>query len=566
MLQSAPHLQGVEPGAELADTDLHLPTVAEILVLPEVSEGRPTIEAGRPSLDRAVRWVHVGEISDIGHLLQGGELILSTGVAFPSTDNGLIRYIEELVAANAAGVMIELGRRFTSLPPALIERADGLALPLIALHTEVPFVAITEAIHSIIVNAQVRQLRLGEDVHRAFRSLAAEASSPQDIVQKVAQLAGCPVVFESPARHVLAFAGATTSGTEAIDHWDQRSRQASWAAKTALAEQEHWLTTPVGARGQIWGRLILLPREPATSLQQSILEQGATSLALHLLIERDVRLLADQTHRTLLIDIIERRYTNAHEIHVRAEALGVPIRRRLLIPIIIRTDLGVPPSDIAPRTQTRDEVAAVVQALSDVNESNLIGTLSPGRLGLLLSVLPDTRVDALLDTGARLISENLHKLTVQASIVIGVGTPVQSLELLHQSFAEADEAVDAAEFPSGERLYVTTADIRLRGLVCLLSGDPHLRRYADRQLGPLVEYDRVHRTDLVGTLAGYLEAGGNKSLAAAATHMSRATFYNHLARIEQALECDLEEPETQHSLYVALVTLRCLAGPGRGLR
>jgi purine catabolism regulator len=478
---------------------------------------------------------------------------LTTGVALPSGDDGLVRYINDLAAAQSTGVVIELGRRFTTLPPALIKSAIAQNLPLIALHVEVPFVAITEAIHSMIVNAQVRQLQLGEAVHRVFRSLAVEASSPQDIVHQVAQLAGCPAVFENSAHHALVFDGSTTDGTHFLDNWEQRSREASSTGETILIDGEIWFATPVGARGQMWGRLVLLPEFPTKPLQETILELGATNLALHLLIERDEQLLEHQTHRTLITDIIERNYTSPDEIHTRAKSLGMLTRRQTLVAMIVRSERDVLLSDIALHASARDEVTAVSRALTDCSVNGLVGLLEPGRLGVVISTSTPTQMRNTLDVIARAIHDRTSKLNPSSFTAIGVGSSVNSIDDLRQSFAEADEAAGAAGSLPGNHLFVTTADIRLRGLIHLLRDDPRLQSYAERELGPLVAYDERHHTDLLTTLAAYLEAGGNKSAAAVALFMNRATFYHRLSRIEEVLNCELESPESRYSLYVALV-------------
>lgn len=538
--------------------EIHLPTVAEILALPELRRGRPTVEAARHAIDRSVRWVHVAEVADIAHLLQGGELILSTGIALPSAAEALFRYISDLAAAQATGVVIELGRRFADLPPALVQSAEAHSLPLIALHTEVSFVAITEAVHSTIVNAQVRQLQLGEVVHRAFRSLAAEASTPKDIVDQVAHLAGGPVIFENVGRRVLAFACSTSTAAQVLDRWETRSRQTGWSNNTAVLGAEEWLTTPVGARGQVWGRLILLPTLPTTPLQTTILEQGATSLALHLLIEREERLLEHQTHSTLISDIIDHRYLSPDEIHSRTEALGVVTHHRLLVAVIVRSEQGGPLSDIARHARAREEVTALSRALTDVAASGLVGLLEPGRLGVLLSMPLKAPAKDMLEAVARAIHDRASKLAWPGSTVIGVGSPVSGIDGLRRSFAEANEAADAAQSLPGDRLFVTTGDIRLRGLIHLLREDPRLQSFAERELGLLVTYDEQHHSDLVATLAAYLEAGGNKSTAAAAAHMTRATLYHHLSRIEEILQCDLESAESRYSLHVALLIRQSL--------
>ena len=542
----------------ITPAELLLPTVAEILKLPEVRLGRPTLVAGVGGIDQPVRWVHVSELADIGHLLQGGELILTTGVALPDTDDGLIHYISDLAAAQATGVVIELGRRFSTLPAVLIQTADANNLPLIALHAEVPFVAITEAIPSKIVNVQIRQLQLSEIAHRAFRSLVVEASTPQDIVHQVAKLSGCPVVYENVARHVIVFDDATANNTEFLNNWEQRSREAASIGENVLMDGENWFTAPVAARGQIWGRLVLLTDLPANSLETTILELGATNLALHLLIERDERLLEHQTHRALISDILYHNYVSPDEIHTRAKSLGIVTQRQTLVAMIVRNERDDPRSDIARQARDREEIAVVSGALMEAGASGLVGLLEPGRLGVLISAPTGARMKNLLEATAQTIHDRMAKLTPPGSLVIGIGTPAHGIDELSQSFAEANEAADAARNLTEKRLFVTTADIRLRGLVYLLRDDPRLQSYAERELGPLVAYDERRGADLLATLAAFLEAGGNKSAAATANHMNRATFYHRLARIEEILNCDLESPESRYSLYLALVIRRSL--------
>ena len=58
-----------------------LPTLADVLDLPALRRADPHVRAAADKLGRAVRWVHVSEVADIAHLLEGGEFILTTGIA-----------------------------------------------------------------------------------------------------------------------------------------------------------------------------------------------------------------------------------------------------------------------------------------------------------------------------------------------------------------------------------------------------------------------------------------------------------------------------------------------------
>ena len=53
--------------------------------------------AGKEGLGRQVKWVHVVEIVNIKNLLNGNELILSTGVAWRDNKEKFISVIEQLI-------------------------------------------------------------------------------------------------------------------------------------------------------------------------------------------------------------------------------------------------------------------------------------------------------------------------------------------------------------------------------------------------------------------------------------------------------------------------------------
>ena len=53
-----------------------LPTIGDLLGLDVIRRGSPQVVAGSGGLGARVRWVHVLELADAVHLLQGGELAL----------------------------------------------------------------------------------------------------------------------------------------------------------------------------------------------------------------------------------------------------------------------------------------------------------------------------------------------------------------------------------------------------------------------------------------------------------------------------------------------------------
>jgi purine catabolism regulator len=535
-----------------------LPSVADVLALPAVATGRPEVLAGQRELTRPVRWVHVSEVPDIASLLGGGELLLMTGIGLPDDDAALGRYVDELAGAGAAALVVELGRRFTALPPALVQAARRRALPLVALHGEVRFVDVTQAVHSHIVEAQFAQLQRSEAVHAAFTALTVAGASPTDVLATVADLAGCPVVLENRAHQVMLEDSAGAPRAQLLGRWEARSRRTPWTEETGTGP-DGWLVTPVRARGETWGRLVAVTDHTDTAYRTMVLERGAIALAVGRLLERDRETLERHAHRTLLADVVDQRWAAPAEIVSRVTAAGLPVAGRSLVAVVVHwpdspgggAD-GIAAESVADRARERDRAESVGIAARSCRLPALVGALGRGQVGVLaaLDTVSASAVDRVLGELAAAVRNRLP----DADPVIGVGSVVAGLAEARRSFDEATQAAQAAVGDPRALPFHRLVDVRLRGLLHLLRDDHRLQSFVERELAPLLA---AHDADtLLAALTALLEAGGNKSAAAAAAHLSRPAFYARLGRVERLLGVDLAAPESRLSLHVAVLARR----------
>ncbi|BFV57100.1 PucR family transcriptional regulator [Kitasatospora sp. CMC57] len=545
-----------------------LPTVARVLDLDVMRRGLPQVVAGAEHLERPVRWVHVSELPDVAGMLQGGELVLTTGIALPEDREGLARYVRELAEIGAAGLVVEFGRRyFDTLPRALVHAAEQRGLPLIALRRELRFVAVTEAVHALVVNAQLEQLRISEAVHQVFNELAVEGAEPAEVVRQVARMAGAPVVLENLAHQVLAHETAGRRETDLLEGWERRSRGVRPPGRTGYDPRSGWLVTAVGARGQDWGRLILVddPRPlPADTPHPHamLLERGAATLALNRLVVRDRESLERQTHRTLLSGILTHALT-VSEVALRAAALGVPLDSRRLVGVVLRQRRGPIPAALEAQARLRDFTELAATAIRTSRLSALVGALDDEGVGVLIALGSQQDEHAALEGFAaalrRLVADSDRDAASPApEPVIAVGSSVGSVRDARRTLLEATQVADAAlhDAPGGRAAsYYRLPDVRLRGLLHLLRDDARLQTYVERELGPLLAYDAEHGGQLVQLLRIYLEQGRNKSAAADAAHLSRPSFYDRLHKVERILAVDLDQVESCLSLHVALLAL-----------
>ena len=148
------------------------------------------------------------ELTDVGRLLRGGELVLSTGIALPSSPGGWRSTSASLAGAGVAGLAIELGQRYAGeLPQALVTAAEARGVPLIAFEREVPFVEITEAVHARIIDAQMLELRAAPEGPCGVHHAVGGRGAPAEIVRAAADLGGRTVILADMSYRVLAASG-----------------------------------------------------------------------------------------------------------------------------------------------------------------------------------------------------------------------------------------------------------------------------------------------------------------------------------------------------------------------
>ncbi|MFY1650751.1 PucR family transcriptional regulator [Solwaraspora sp. WMMB762] len=573
------------------------PTVREVLALDPVRNGGPRVVAAEEGLDRPVRWVHVTEVPDIASLLRGGELVLTTGIGLPADDAGVRAFIADLAEVGVAGLVVELGRRYHGgVPKVMAAAAHRHGLPLVELRRETPFVLITEAVHALIVDAQLAELRATEEIHQRFTELSVEGAEATEVVRQAAELAGAPVVLENLSRRVLAYHTAGENPRLLLDGWEQHSRRIQPTGRTAYHADTGWLVTMVGARGQDWGRLLL--RCPAAGpgvsggfsgsggppLRWSILlERAASTLALGRLIRRDAEGLERQIHRTLLTALLDGSQP-VDEVAMRALALGVGLDRRHLVGVAVRfrdagfdaagaagavrsagsagpagstgSTVAVPSADSAETVQARlrDLAETVGLALREAGLTGLASPLDEHAVGVLLAVRDATAADPALDG----LLAALHRLrrSEPVPVVVAAGSGVDGVREARRTLVEARQVAEAGRRDRRADQVLRLPDVGLAGLLHLLREEPRLQVFVERELGPLLAYEARHpRQRMLATLRAYLEHGRNKSAAAAAVHLSRPAFYERLTRLGQILGVDLDSVQTCLSLHVAVLAL-----------
>ncbi len=466
-------------------------TLGGFLTHPCVQRADPQFVGTPDQLDLPVRWVHSSEIYEIAPLLSGGEVLLTTGLGLAGADPGMRRHwVREVAARDVTAVALEPGRSLAEVPPEMVDEAGRARLALVVLRHVVPFAEISRQVNSDVLSTELAGLRRADRLTRQLHDDAADGAGLEELVGRVSSTTQLPVEVQTLSGQPVA---ASTPR-----HGHARRR----VGRTARAT--------VRAAGAPWGHVLVGPADDP-ELQQ-VADRVAAVVGL--VVERSAVAggTPSRPGATLLDDLVERTDTGPVDLLARAALCGFH-------PLPQQRVLGVAGVCADPRR------AAVLLSRTPGLGPHLVEPVRGQVLGL---VAAPPGADP-----AGLVAQLLHEPARRCGTDVVVGPPVD-LGAAGRSLARARAGLAAGAGATGARSWRRTT------LPLLLRTVPpdQLELLVEDALGPLLAWDRDHGTDLVGTLATWIEHGLNTSSAARALHVRRQTLHERLARVRSVLGYD----------------------------
>lgn len=494
-------------------------TLQDLMDLPLMKSSRPQVLAGSDFDQREVRWVHTSEIFEISPLLKGGEVLFTTGLGLVGSPIGAITaYVESLARQNVTALIMEVGRTFVNLPAEFQVAATKHGLPLITMRQVVPFVEITEAVHPLLIDAEVMVLRRRGSVFRQLTDGLLAGDDLTGVVAHVRQLLDVPV-------------GLYSNGGQLLAGDDVRSHHDSLELTEVAVGPEQWayLAAPVGESGDAE---VLDVAASMVALKLAQKSTGSPSRALAV---------AD-----LLSDMISGNHLGDVDIESRSATLGFVLNpRRLSIGLVV--DLT---------RSARDALAVVTKASRREFGPNLVADID-GQIAVAIQLRPNTPPDEQLQGLAEAIERELREAGAGRLVRIVSGPTTDSMQGLMRSLARASDGARLARKLGLRDAVITERDLGLYDLLTRVVPDVELESFVEQQLGPLLQADARSGNRLVETLNAYLEAGRSKSVAAEVLGIRRQTLYHRLERIAEILGgIDLASHERLTSLDLAVTVWR----------
>jgi PucR family transcriptional regulator, purine catabolism regulatory protein len=349
------------------------------------------IVAGSVGLNRVIRTVHILEQPDWIPWVHGGELILTTGMNFPTRAEEQRAFITTPARLGVAGIILAIGRFQKHFPKPMLEMAQEQGFVLIELPWEVPFVDITESLTLVLLQYKSALVEQADLLQRQLSQTAIFAKSLQDLTDAFSAILKTSIVFSDPHNRILAVCHSNPQSLwqkleldQSIpQHW--QATESNLEPMIAIDRMACAVRDAAGYRGALW-----LMRQQNKELETRVLVHAATVFAVHLAQQQTRGLIQTRLNYNVIDALLSGSWETDSLLQERARLLGYNPKERyrpiMLMPLE-RTDAPKEVSNTVLGTaegfRTRELLAGKVTALlQDLGCAPLM-TLSLSRVVLL---------------------------------------------------------------------------------------------------------------------------------------------------------------------------------------
>jgi sugar diacid utilization regulator len=403
-----------------------------------------------------------------------------------------------------------------------------------------------------------------------------ELAALEAVTEAVESGAGLPEVVRAAAR-------ALDASLAVADAWGATLAVAarSPAEERALLSQGRGVTsTPLRVGDTVVGTLHMrattrTPAEDGQAGEASALEPVEPSAQMKRLL---VTMIASEVERVraperaseiaageFLRAVLGRELTAREELLARAKELSLDVQDGASV--IVARALPQAPTDEGWRARVRAVAergarAVVNRSIAALSEREDAGTAAPVVVGAEVLLLVPGGEEATAARAADAVLREMEAGLAGYTFALGRSRIAEDPADLPRAAGEALLAANVAQGggadPARPALaFEQTGAYRLL-LSAMIENPAELRRFYAETVEPLLTYDEQYETELVRTLATFLEADGNVAGTAQRLFTHRHTIYYRLERVRELSGLDVSSSDGREKLSLGLKAMRVL--------
>jgi sugar diacid utilization regulator/putative methionine-R-sulfoxide reductase with GAF domain len=318
------------------------------------------------------------------------------------------------------------------------------------------------------------------------------------------------------------------------------------------SQDRHAVVVKILSGGIEWGELAVSSASRPVALDILAAEQAATACAVLLSRQDAVAAAVRRLESEFVWDLLEGRIDSDAEAIVRAHQLARELPRVSRVVLLSAGPSALKPVGHRPSPEQIEQPSLeLARRVADLLDSHGIHARSGWRGQILAMIIPDT---GSADDTRQLCAEIVALGRKRADVAtIGVSAPVTAITQYPAAFRQAAHAMRVSS--PGDKSVLLFEDLGVLQFLIEPAERADFDLYLERVLGALMDYDRKHGSNLVGSLAAYLDSDCHLQRAAAALFIHHKTMSYRLTRISALTGLQLDSQEDRFRLHLALKIL-----------
>jgi purine catabolism regulator len=526
-------------------------TVKDILQRPLFQKAETL--ASEEALNRTVRWVHIMEVTQVSNLLNGNELILSTGIGWHDDEEISVSFLQQLIDCGASGLCIELGT-YTKRP---FEKMKELALrenfPLIFFHEEVRYIDITQDLHAYFINQHHKMVSELESLSTQLNQLLLSGKGMLPLLKQLQQTTQAQVAFFPLNAEAQFVPPLPKHKADAFyEKWIYGEMFDTAEIKSRLAHR------PILALDHLFADLLLQAHHELSEFQILALDRCATAIAQEMMRTKYIEEKRRYKEDLWVIDWLGDKHSQK-EINTYLSSLKASLKQSRVIACVFDVD--------AQLAQMKDWEALLIQknmvarAIFEAEGLYMLTTLLKEQIVFVLldQMNAANAKERMMRAIQRLQKTEEHQELSLFSSYLGVGKEMTVMTEVKESYETARETI-LIQKDIGVLKAPFYSDLHMHKIISSLKKTGVLPSLIEEYIRPLLTYDQEKNGHLLKTLKVYLALSGNKQDTAKELFVVRQTLYHRLDKIATLLGDDFMHSEKRLAIELALRSYEYLHG------
>lgn len=544
------------------------------------------IVAGEQGINNEISIVNIIENPEAFDWLSPNELLLSTGYIFKDNEELQNRIIKELSEINCAGLVVKMKRYFDTLPQNMIDQANRLGLPLIELPFEYTLSKVISIINEKASGRYDLLNRKTLDMHNLFFRITLEGGGIEKISSLLSETIMNPIVLVDKDWKLLHFTEHidnkvplaycldlsknrpvfNKSFIESIPN-DISNIKKSIKRIYNLEEMEiKCRILPVAVANYIYGYIIVWQTvKELSEFDYIILEQASTNMALERIKAREIEEVKLKIRQDFFDDLLTGKITSGDTLQSLSElhGLNTTYKYYCIVVNIESQDQNQYEDFIARKVHLENKTRKCVELVYE--HSNLangeITCFHRNNRIIILIGQSENRPSITINEAKKYANDIylvLNKQIPKSTLLIGIGSQYETINLLHKSFSEANESIRLMQKFEDKGGISHFEDHSVYHFLDSNIKDMELEAFFMKSLGTIYDHDRLHGTSYIVTLENFFSNNLNISETAKAMFLHRNTLIYRIDKIKEILNSDLKNSEELLQLQIALKIFRLL--------